>query len=764
MTTTSTQIDQSLFHISDLGESYLSPANKKNLEKLINGIQETEKLFLVTGEDGSGKTTLVQRAVFELGSKTRLLSINQGSLSYEELIEYLGKDLETGFSSDASLQIKKLRIEELLQMWSIQHVVIHIDQSLNYQQKMLEDIFRLIDDKVCDSCFFHLIITGLPGLEKILEKHNLSDSVIAEACSIQVKGLTQDEVIAYVDYHLQGLKDRKKNVFSDEALKSIVHYSKGLPRLINRLCNLGLLTAKLEEKPTVTSEMIEEVLENSLLLSNECGFVTSSLKEEEFLTKEFAIQDKELLASNSVTSQESLEQEAKEEKQVEDYQQSDNKYSIARTNPVRKSSRSPTRKVSGKNTIFDFSNKTVFISAFIMGIIFSVLIGAGLYFFQQPNQEASLKQVALAGTSQFQAEKNLKQKVALLLKRAEQQFAKLQLMKPEKNNAWETYQEILDLIPNQPKALAGIAKIKQTYVSWARQEIQRKNYQQAGYYYRKVFEASPDDQNILQVLRDINQKQNPKKVLNAPIAEIALTDEEKQRIQALLLQAKQQLANKKLMTPVKDSAWATYKKILALDPDHQQATSGINKIKEIYISWARYEIKKGNKEHAIFLFQKGLEISPNDRDILAALTNIQVVETTTSTTSTRDNNALSRGEFYKLLNDQKGIDELLNFAERQIASKRLTRPVHDSAFTVYKLILDRFPTHEKALAGVKRIKELYILWARHEVNQGNYRHAEFLYGKALRVAPEDHEILIALSQTKTLGKIKKNKSAKSGIN
>jgi type II secretory pathway predicted ATPase ExeA len=761
MTMTSAQFDQSLFHISDLGESYLSPANKKNLEKLINGIQETKKLFLVTGEDGVGKTTLIQRAVFELGTKTRLLSVNRGNLSYEELIEYIGKDLETGFSSDTSLQIKKLRIKELLQMWSIQHIVIHIDQSFDFQQKMLENVFKLSDDEICDSCFFHLIITGLPGLERELKKYSLPDPVMGDSCSIQVGRLTSDEVIAYLDFYLQGLKDRGKSLFSNDAQKFIVHYSKGLPRLINRLCNLGLLTAKLDEKPTVTSEMIEEVLENSLLLGNECGFVTSSLKEEEFLTKEFAIQDNEPLDS-SVMSQALSEQEATQEKQVENYQERDSEFSIGRTNAVKQSSQSPTRKVSDSSgAFFGFSNKTAFISAFIMGIIFSVLIGAGLYFLQQPNQEASVKQVALAGTSQFQVEQHLKQqKVAALLKHAEQQFAKLQLMKPEKNNAWETYQEVLGLIPNHPKASAGIAKIKQTYVSWARQEIQRKNYQQAGYYYRKVLEASPDDQNIMQALRDTHQKQNPKKELKAPVAKIALTDEEKQRIQALLIQAKRQLANKKLMTPVKDSAWATYKKILALDPDHQQAISGINKIKEIYISWARYEIKKGNKKHATFLFQKGLEISPDDREIISALANTQAIETT----SIRDNNALSRGEYDKLLNDQKGIDELLSFAERQIASKRLTRPVHDSAFTIYKAILDRFPTHEKAIAGVKRIKEIYILWAKHEVNQGNYRHAEFLYGKALRVAPEDHGILIALSQTKTLGKIKKNKSAKSGVN
>ena len=137
MATTSAESYQSLFHVSDPGETYLSLANKDNLEKLIAGIKETKKLFLVTGEEGSGKTILVQRAVCELGTKTRLLSVNRGNFSYEDLLDYVGKDLETGFPSDASLQNKKLRLIELIQMWSIQHIVIHIDQSHNYKKEML---------------------------------------------------------------------------------------------------------------------------------------------------------------------------------------------------------------------------------------------------------------------------------------------------------------------------------------------------------------------------------------------------------------------------------------------------------------------------------------------------------------------------------------------------------------------------------------------------------------------------------------------------
>lgn len=740
MVATSAESYQSLFHVSDPGETYLSLANKDNLEKLIAGIKETKKLFLVTGEEGSGKTILVQRAVCELGTKTRLLRVNRGNFSYEDLLDYVGKDLETGFPSDASLQNKKLRLIELIQMWSIQHIVIHIDQSHNYKKEMLLDAFKLVDEQICDSCFFHLLMTGSPELEKALKKSDLPTVAISSACIIQVERLNSNEVNAYVDFHLRHLKDQGKNLFSNDALERIVYYSKGLPRLINRLCSLGLLTAKLEEKPTVTQEMIEEVLENSLLLGNECGYVSSSSEENTLISDEFVAEDKEHPVLKSMKKQEPMQQKVIDSPGA--YEESDKGNS--------EGSADFAQKVLDNKATLSFSNKSVFISAFFMGIIFSVLIGAGLYFFQQANQDVSAKQIAVVGVNKSQVEKKLKQKVAALLKRSEQQFASQQLMTPDKDNAWASYQEILELVSDHPKALAGITKIKETYVLWARQEIQQENYQQAAYHYRKALEVVPDDQDILLALRDINQKEISVKAVKAPVAKIALTEEEKERIQKLLLQAKQQLDNKKLMTPVDDCAWSSYKKILALDPDHRQAISGINKIKQTYHRWARHEIRKGNNKHAIFLFGKALEISPEDPKILSALANVKIAATKTS--------ALSGSEFYKLLKDPKGIDELLNFAERQITKKRLTRPKHDSAHTVYQVILDHFPTHEKALAGIDKIKAIYALWARNEVKQGNYRHAEFLYGKALEVAPTDPEIIAALSQTKTLGRIKKSLS------
>jgi len=146
-----------------------------------------------------------------------------------------------------------------------------------------------------------------------------------------------------------------------------------------------------------------------------------------------------------------------------------------------------------------------------------------------------------------------------------------------------------------------------------------------------------------------------------------------------------------------------------------------------------------------------LQISPDDTDIQSILAKIDGNNSAVGTPGlvhqgrlVRRKNALSRRDFYELLKDPYGVDELLAFAKQQIAQKKLTKPESDSAFTVYKIILERYPTHQKALAGIKKIKDTYVLWARHEMKRGNIDKAEYLYSKALEVAPGDLNIMSAL--------------------
>jgi tetratricopeptide (TPR) repeat protein len=206
------------------------------------------------------------------------------------------------------------------------------------------------------------------------------------------------------------------------------------------------------------------------------------------------------------------------------------------------------------------------------------------------------------------------------------------------------------------------------------------------------------------------------------------------------------------MPPVDDSAWDTYNKILALAPNNKDAKSGITKIKDTYILWARHEIKKGTPEHATYLFKKALEISPGDPEILSAIITLEgdpptnVESNSTTKQASKSSGAFSKSNLFRLLDTPKGIEKLLAIAELQVSRKNLTTPERNSAFTIYKIILKRFPRHTSALEGLKTIKETYIDWAKLEIAQGNYQLAESFYSNALKISPDDPEIVSSLDQ------------------
>jgi len=210
-----------------------------------------------------------------------------------------------------------------------------------------------------------------------------------------------------------------------------------------------------------------------------------------------------------------------------------------------------------------------------------------------------------------------------LLNQAEQQHATKQLMTPVDDNAWQTYQKILNQDPGNEQALSGINKITKTYVLWAKEEIKRNNIKHAGYLFNQALKVDPDDNEALSGIAQLSMKNFESlqqeelavevlpstKFLNQPSSEIA----------KLLNKAEQQITKKQLMAPAKANAWKTYNEILALDPRNKQAQVGINKISTIYIQRARKKLERGNIKHAGYLFNKALVVSPGNKDALSGL-------------------------------------------------------------------------------------------------------------------------------------------------
>ncbi|MCF6203613.1 MAG: hypothetical protein L3J59_08080 [Methylococcaceae bacterium] len=692
MNTLSVEFNQSLFNLSDTGQSYLNLSNRNILKNLITGIQKGSKTLLLIGDHNCGKTTLIQRAIDEIQEKTLLVDIDQENLDYEQLINLTGTNLNNDFSLDDPIEIKSAHLKELIQSKSIKHVVFLIDLSLKFQSIVLKETLKIVNSNIFGSSYSHLIITGLPDLKTKINESNLFAETFDNSNTFQIENFSEEDIRSYINFHLKDLENQDKNLFSETAIERIILYSKGLPGLINRLCSLGLLTANIEEKSVVTEEMMDEVLENSLFLGNEFNYTPPETP----IPSAPPIEAPNITPSSSLQSLSNVKNKVLNTKNLD----SNTNQKTPETNIT------PTRTFQTKP-----NNKQT----------------AELTNIQKPPVENKLLEPDWLENSLFVSDrrKDVEEKIVQTEQRLPK--SKIKVVKKNRREVDVSKKSLIFYTFLMGMVFSGLLG--------------------TGWYFLNLKKLPFDDGNTFEVLTDKNESidvpESSDTATKAKNTIIEETVEDSDSIQEYLQQAELQLSNKKLMTPTEDNAWSTYKKVLEINPNNQQALSGIYQIKETYVGWARAEINKNNTTQAIFFLKKALEISPDDPEILDTISMINNSRVTVrrKTREIKEYIPELGYDVYKLLDEPNGISKLLIIAERQIERKNLTKPVNNSALSIYKVILDRYPNHKQSILGIKKIKNKYLSWAKYEIKKGDFRHAEFLYSKALEVAPSDPEIL-----------------------
>ncbi|MCK5828682.1 MAG: hypothetical protein KAH20_00075 [Methylococcales bacterium] len=664
MNTKTVEFNQSIFTLLTPEQSFLSHSNQNLLNYLIADLNNNKKLLLIAGPRECGKTTLVQRAISNLENKSFLIDITPETLTYEELLDSIGNKLKEGFSSKAYsdvkssnlLDIKAATLKGLIKTKSIKHIVLFVNQSLKYEPSILKKILKLINSTAFGSCQSHLIVTGSPELESEINESDFPATLINNFGSYQMEPLSENEIRSYINFHLKDLEEYGQDVFSNAAIESIIIYSKGLPGLINNLCTQGLLTANIEERTTITEEVMDEVLENSIFLGNEFDYTTQDPQLPDLLSfnntesSKQPIEDNQELPIKNKLFQPDLHDEAMS-------QNSTKKKIILPSNERHQKiiseahSSNQIHSLKKSKTPVDRSPKTIFIFAFVMGIIATTLVSSGLNFITGDKQDSDpsnpYSDVEPKPTNQQQAQKNLiienkevltqseelpkqnteitqsieppsspdrTKEIRALLQRAEHQFINKQLVSPAEDNAWTTYKKILELNPDNHQALSGINIIKETYLGWAKNEISKGNTTQAKFFLNKALEVAPNDTKALEAL--LSLKKTPQSEEFKYIAELnndlyKLLDKPN-GIPELLSLAQQRITEKNLTTPANNNALSIFKLILSRFPDNKQALTGVKTIKNKYLTWAKHEIKKGNFQHAEYLYTKALEVSPSD--------------------------------------------------------------------------------------------------------------------------------------------------------
>jgi general secretion pathway protein A len=240
---------------------YSSQLHREALAALYYGIQNKKGFVVVTGEVGTGKTTVLRKLLRTLEATHHPVFIFNTLLTFDELLETMLRDLEINEAGASRVAMLDRLNEFLLEKIKTGHIVsVLIDEAQNLTEDVLEGVRLLSNLETDREKLIQIILVGQPELEAKLNRPSLRQLKQRVTLWARLDCLSATETESYIRHRLNVAGYRGADIFDASSLKLIAEHTAGAPRLINAICDNALLTAFAGSQQTVTGEIIREVV------------------------------------------------------------------------------------------------------------------------------------------------------------------------------------------------------------------------------------------------------------------------------------------------------------------------------------------------------------------------------------------------------------------------------------------------------------------------------------------------------------------------
>ncbi|PYV42342.1 MAG: general secretion pathway protein [Acidobacteria bacterium] len=243
---------------------YFTEKHCEALANLVYGIRERKGFLVLSGEVGTGKTTLVN-ALLDTLERTGVLSafIFNPILSSTEFLEYLLADLNLKCDARSKSQSLIKLNSLLLERYRLgQITVLIVDEAQNLSAEILEEIRLLTNLETATEKLLQIVLVGQPELSLKLNSPELRQLKQRISLRCTLDPLTLSETKEYVRTRLEIAGLPAQQIFSESSIGEIYGWSGGIPRLINTICDNALLTGYACDSKTIGIEIIREVSED----------------------------------------------------------------------------------------------------------------------------------------------------------------------------------------------------------------------------------------------------------------------------------------------------------------------------------------------------------------------------------------------------------------------------------------------------------------------------------------------------------------------
>jgi type II secretory pathway predicted ATPase ExeA len=239
---------------------YTNPRYQEAYASLLYGILERRGLIVLTGEIGTGKTTLLRRLMENSEPNICFVFFYNTDLTFEEILDFLCSEFKLPTQEAGRFQkIQKLNQFLLNQLVNGEIVVLLIDEAQNLEEKVLDDLRLLLNLETSTEKMLQIVIAGQPELEVKLNRAELRQLRQRIAIRCRLERLDDEEVGPYIYYRLSAVGYKRQQLFTPDAIQEIAYYSQGFPRLINILCDNALLMAYATSQKRITTDIVREV-------------------------------------------------------------------------------------------------------------------------------------------------------------------------------------------------------------------------------------------------------------------------------------------------------------------------------------------------------------------------------------------------------------------------------------------------------------------------------------------------------------------------
>jgi general secretion pathway protein A len=240
---------------------YRSPQHEEALANLIYGVRSRKGFIVLSGEVGTGKTTMLEclRDYLDL-QRIEFAFIFNSRLTPEQFFEMMAYDFDLQCDrkskTDVLFALNSLLIEQAERGKT---AVLIVDEAQNLEWDVLEEIRLLGNLENRQGKLLQIIMAGQPELERKLDAPNLRQLKQRIVLRCSLNALTEEETQEYIEARLARAGMEPQTVFSPDLMRELHLRSRGVPRVINAICDNLLVTAFAMERKTASLDMLDEV-------------------------------------------------------------------------------------------------------------------------------------------------------------------------------------------------------------------------------------------------------------------------------------------------------------------------------------------------------------------------------------------------------------------------------------------------------------------------------------------------------------------------